>query len=263
MDISKVAGSGSRSRILRQDVSKHLATLPSQRNDGGLKLKEISSNQKIVAKRVGENSKVPSVTQQAEVDVTDLEEFRLRLNQEYCQLNVKLTILSFVVKAVSASINNFRLFNSYYISNSNEVVERQYCNIGFVVEVRGGLFVPTLFNTSSKGLVSLSQEISNRTKEARAGELSPRSVQDGCFTISSLGSWGTGFFSPIINMPQSGVLGISRLTIKPVWDGISFVPRLVMPMSLTYDHRLVNGAYAVRFINHVSRLLSDPKYIIL
>lgn len=263
MDINKVAGSGPRSRILKQDVLKHLAPSPHQRNDRSLQHKDIPPVQRRVAKRVEENDKVPSVTQQSDIDVTDLEEFRLNVNKELCNFNVHLTILSFVVKAISVSIRKFKLFNSYYDAASNKIVERQYCNIGFVVEALDSIVVPVLFNAFSRGLVSLSQEINKRTTEARAGGLGPLNVKDGCFTISSLGGLGGGFFNPIINMPQAGILGMSQLIIKPVWLGVAFAPRLIMPVSLTYDHRLINGAYAIRFINSVRMLLSDPKYIIL
>jgi pyruvate dehydrogenase E2 component (dihydrolipoamide acetyltransferase) len=204
---------------------------------------------------------IPHVTQNDDADVTDLEAFRKELNAEYAKQGVKVTMLAFLIKASIAALKKFPEFNSSL--DGEELVYKRYYNIGFAADTPGGLVVPVIKNADVKGIAQIAQETSELAARAREGKLSASDMQGGTFTISSLGSIGGTYFTPIINAPEVAILGACRAAMRPEWDGTQFVPRLMQPLSLSYDHRVIDGAAAARFTAYLANLLRDLRRALL
>jgi pyruvate dehydrogenase E2 component (dihydrolipoamide acetyltransferase) len=204
---------------------------------------------------------IPHVTNNDEADITELEALRVQLNKEQEKAGVKFTILAFAIKAVATTLKRFPSFNASLAGDN--LVFKQYCHIGFAADTPNGLVVPVIRDVDKKGLVEIAQEMTELSKAARDGRLKPDQMQGGCFTISSLGGIGGTSFTPIINAPEVAILGLSRSALKPVWDGTQFVPRLMMPISLSFDHRALDGAEAGRFNAHLASLLADCRRMLL
>ncbi len=204
---------------------------------------------------------IPHVTQNDEADITELEAWRKQLNQEQGPDGVKVTMVSFLVAASVATLKAFPTFNASL--DGEELVLRRYYNIGFAADTPDGLVVPVIKHADAIGLLEIAQELSELSGRARQGRLSPADISGGTFTISSLGGIGGTSFTPIINAPEVAILGVTRAVMRPVWDGSAFVPRLMLPLSLSYDHRVIDGAAAARFVVHLVRVLSDLRRILL
>lgn len=203
---------------------------------------------------------VPHVTQNDEADITELEAFRKAQSDES---GVKLTLLPFIMKAVGVVMKQYPEFNASLAPDGESLILKKYCNIGFAADTENGLVVPVVKGIWNKGIVQLAQECAELAKKARDGKLKPEEMKGGCFSISSLGGIGGAHFTPIVNAPEVAILGVSRAQMKPVWDGKGFVPRLLCPLSLSYDHRVIDGAYAARFIVALSKALGDLRRALL
>jgi pyruvate dehydrogenase E2 component (dihydrolipoamide acetyltransferase) len=204
---------------------------------------------------------IPHVTNNDEVDITDLEALRAQLNQENAKTGIKVTMLAFVIKAAVAALKKFPEFNASLDGDS--LIFKRYYHIGFADDTPNGLMVPVLKNADQKGVLQIAQESADLAQKARLGKLAVADMQGGCFSISSLGGIGGTHFTPIINAPEVAILGLSRSSLKPVWDGQQFQPRLMLPLSLSYDHRVIDGAAAARFNAYLAALLADLRRAIL
>jgi pyruvate dehydrogenase E2 component (dihydrolipoamide acetyltransferase) len=204
---------------------------------------------------------IPHVTQNDQTDITDLEAFRKRVNDEHSRDGVKLTMVSFLVVACVATLKEFPNFNSSL--DGDELILKRYYNIGFAADTPGGLVVPVIKNADQKGLLEIATELTELSGKARDGKLSSGDMSGSSFTISSLGGIGGTSFTPIINAPEVAILGVSRAAMKPVWNGSEFEPRLMLPLSLSYDHRVIDGAAAARFVVHLAGVLSDLRRALL
>jgi pyruvate dehydrogenase E2 component (dihydrolipoamide acetyltransferase) len=204
---------------------------------------------------------IPHVTNQEDADITDLEAFRVQLNKENEKSGNKLTMLAFLIKACVATLKRFPEFNSSF--DGDAIILKRYWHIGFAADTPNGLVVPVIRDADTKGIFELAKETAALAAKARDGKLSPGDMQGGTFSISSIGGIGGTSFTPIINAPEVAILGVCRAAIKPVWDGKSFAPRLVIPLSLSWDHRVVDGAGAARFNAHLAALLADFRRVLL
>src|SRR5438045_9525677 len=204
---------------------------------------------------------IPHVTQFDEADITDLEAFRVALNKENEKTGIKLTMLAFLIKASVAALRKFPDFNASI--DGENLVYKRYFNIGFAADTPNGLVVPVIKNADQKGVMQIAQEMAELSAKARDGKLGPADMQGGCFSISSLGGIGGTAFTPIINAPEVAILGVSRSGTKPVWNGKEFAPRLMLPLSLSYDHRVIDGASAARFTSYLAQLLTDMRRALL
>jgi pyruvate dehydrogenase E2 component (dihydrolipoamide acetyltransferase) len=206
---------------------------------------------------------IPHVTNNDEADITELEAFRVQTNaeNEKAKSGIKVTMLAFVIKAVVAALKKYPEFNASL--DGENLVYKHYYHIGFAADTPNGLMVPVLKDVDRKGILTISQEMSELAKKARDGKLGTADMQGGCFSISSLGGIGGTHFTPIINAPEVAILGLSRSAMKPVWDGTQFVPRLILPLSLSYDHRVIDGAAAARFNAYLGQVLADYRRILL
>ena len=204
---------------------------------------------------------IPAVTNHDDADITDLEAFRVQLNKENEKSGIKVTMLAFLIKACVAALKKFPDFNSSLDGDS--LVYKQYFHIGFAADTPNGLVVPVLKDADKKGIFQISQEMSELAKKARDGKLGPADMSGACFTISSLGGIGGRYFTPIINAPEVAILGVCKSQMEPVWDGKQFVPRLMLPLSLTWDHRVIDGAAAARFNVYLGQILADYRRILL
>ncbi len=283
VDVSKVSGSGPKSRILKEDIQNYVkqaiagggAASTSGRAGGGfadlglpawpkvdfakfgpVELKPLTRIQKISGPALTRNwVMIPHVTQFDEADITDLEAFRAKVNEENAKSGIKVTPLAFLMKAVIAALKKYPTLNSSL--DGDNLVLKQYWNIGFAADTPGGLVVPVIKNADQKGVVELAKESSELAAKAREGKLGPADMQGGTFTISSLGGIGGTAFTPIVNAPEVAILGVSKAAMKPVWNGREFTPRLMMPLSLSYDHRVVDGALGARFTAYLAQVVSD------
>jgi pyruvate dehydrogenase E2 component (dihydrolipoamide acetyltransferase) len=293
VDLSSVAGSGRKGRITREDVEQstrggaaapgappgapgatptapgavpglNLAPWPSPNFEkfGEVERVPRSRIQRISAPNLARNwVMIPHVTQHDEADITDLEAWRRQLNDEQAKSGTKVTMVSFLVVACVAALKEFPDFNASL--DGEELVRKRYYNIGFAADTPGGLVVPVIKDADTKGLLEIAQDLAELSGKAREGKLSPGEMAGSTFTISSLGGIGGTLFTPIINAPEVAILGVSRSAMKPVWDGADFVPRLMLPLSLSYDHRVIDGAAAARFVVHLGRVLSDLRRALL
>ena len=287
VDLTAVTGSGPKSRITQEDVQgfvkaalagKGAATASNMTLGGGLDLlpwpkvdftkfgavtpKPLSRIKKISGANLHRNwVMIPHVTNNDEANITDLETLRITLNKENEKSGVKVTMLAFLIKAVVAGLKKFPEFNASI--DGDQLILKQYFHIGFAADTPNGLVVPVIRDADKKGILELAQESSDLAKKARDGKLSPAEMQGGCFSISSLGGIGGTHFTPIINAPELAILGVSRSFMKPVWDGKQFGPQLTLPLSLSYDHRVIDGAAAARFNAYLCSLLADFRRIAL
>jgi pyruvate dehydrogenase E2 component (dihydrolipoamide acetyltransferase) len=204
---------------------------------------------------------IPHVTNNDEADITELEAFRVSTNKENEKSGIKVTMLAFVIKAAVAALKKFPEFNASL--DGDQLVYKRYFHIGFAADTPNGLVVPVLKDADQKGILQISQEMGELAKKAREGKLGVADMQGGCFSISSLGGIGGTHFTPIINAPEVAILGLSKSAMKPVWDGKQFAPRLSLPLSLSYDHRVIDGAAAARFNAYLGQLLADYRRIVL
>ncbi len=284
VDLSKVQGTGLKGRISVEDVQgftkKALAgAAPATAGAGIPQMPAVDFSQfgPIESKPLARIRKisaqylhrawlnVPHVTQNDEADITELEAFRKAQSEELSgkEGGIKLTLLPFIMKAVSVVMKQYPEFNSSLAPDGESLILKKYCNIGFAAETENGLVVPVVKDIWNKGIVQLAQDCAELAKRARDGKLKPDEMKGGCFSISSLGGIGGAHFTPIVNAPEVAILGVSRAQMKPVWDGKQFAPRLLCPLSLSYDHRVIDGAYAARFIVALSKALADLRRTLL
>jgi pyruvate dehydrogenase E2 component (dihydrolipoamide acetyltransferase) len=281
VDLSKVQGTGPKGRISAEDVQNFtkqaLASSPKSATVGGagippipavdfsqfgaIETKPLARIRKISAQYLHRAwLNIPHVTQNDEADITELEAFRKAQSEES---GIKLTLLPFIMKAVSVVMKQYPEFNASLAPDGESLILKKYCNIGFAADTENGLVVPVIKDIWNKGIVQLAQECAELAKKARDGKLKPDEMKGGCFSISSLGGIGGAHFTPIVNAPEVAILGVSRSQTKPVWDGKQFVPRLLCPLSLSYDHRVIDGAAAARFIVALSKSLADLRRTLL
>ena len=280
VDLTRVKGSGRKGRILREDVSGHVKTALSQPSGGGsalpvmpevdfaqfgeVEVQPLSRINKLSASYLHRNWLLaPHVTQMADADITDMEEFRRSLIAEGAGKGYKITPLAFFVKATVAALKQFPRFNSSLAADGESLILKRYFHIGVAVDTPNGLVVPVLRNADSKGLTDIARELSELGRVAREGQLRREDMSGGCFTLSSLGGIGGSHFTPIINLPEVAILGISRSEMRPHWDGKAFIPRLKLPLALSYDHRVIDGAEGARFIRFYTELLGDIRRLTL
>ena len=285
VDLAQVTGSERNGRITKQDVRAHVKRLldgggPARAAGGGLNLlpwpsvdfskfgevetRPLSKIRKISGANLARNwVMIPHVTQHDEADITDLEALRVQLNKEHEKTGIKFTMLAFIVKATVAALKKYPDFNASLDASGENLILKKYFHIGFAADTPNGLVVPVLKNADQKGLVEIAAESSELAKKARDGKLGPADMSGGCFSISSLGGIGGTAFTPIVNAPEVAILGVSKSSIKPVWDGKIFAPRLLLPLSLSYDHRVIDGAAAARFTAYLAQLLADMRRSLL
>lgn len=285
VNLGQVAGSGRKGRITPDDLKNFIKTtmqkvqngtigaggagldlLPWPKIDfsqfGETEVKELSRIKKISGQNLARNwAMIPHVTMQEDADMTDLESFRKQLNKEWERAGVKVSPLAFVILASVKALQQFPEFNSSL--DGDKLVLKKYFNIGFAADTPNGLVVPVIKNADKKGLKEISQELTELSQKARAGKLKPQEMQGACFTISSLGGIGGNGFTPIINAPEVAILGVCKSQIKPVWNGSEFAPRLMCPLSLSFDHRVIDGAAGMRFLVYLGSLLADFRRILL
>ena len=288
VDVARVSGSGPKGRILKEDiqgfVKQSLAGggAPALAHGGGglaelglpawpkvdfakfgpVERQARSRIQKISGPALARNwVMIPHVTQFDEADVTDLEAFRAKVNEENAKAGVKVTPLAFFIKAVVAALKKYPTVNSSL--DGDDLVLKNYWHIGFAADTPNGLVVPVVRDADQKGVIQIARETSELAAKAREGKLAPTDMQGGTFSISSLGGIGGTAFTPIINAPEVAILGVSRVQVKPVWDGKQFVPRQIVPLSLSYDHRVVDGALGARFVTYLSQVLADMRRVVL
>ena len=229
---------------------------------GPIERKDLSRIKKISGANLHRNwVMIPHVTSYEDADITELEALRVQLNKENEKAGIKFTMLAFVIKAAVAALKKFPEFNASL--DGDQLVLKNYWNIGFAADTPNGLVVPVLKNADQKGLVEISAEMAELSKKARDGKLGGADMQGGTFSISSLGGIGTTYFTPLINAPEVAILGLSRGAMKPVWDGKVFEPRLMLPLSLSYDHRVIDGAAGARFNAYLAQVLGDFRRVLL
>jgi pyruvate dehydrogenase E2 component (dihydrolipoamide acetyltransferase) len=204
---------------------------------------------------------IPHVTNNEVADITELETFRVTLNKEHEKQGVKFTLLAFLIKACVQGLKKFPEFNSSL--DGDNLVYKKYYNIGFAADTPNGLVVPVIKDADKKSVTEIAVEMTELAKNARDGKLKPTDMQGGCFSISSLGGIGGTTFTPIINAPEVAILGVSRSSMQPVWNGTEFVPRLMCPLSLSYDHRVIDGAAAARFNAYLAQVLADFRRVMI
>ncbi len=282
VDLGSVKGSGQKGRITAEDVKSFvkgvlqsgagaslgggLNLLPWPKVDfskfGEVEVKELSRIKKISGQNLSRNwVMIPHVTVNEEADMTELEEFRKALNKEWEKAGVKVSPLAFIIKASVTALKAFPEFNSSL--DGDNLVLKKYYNIGFAADTPNGLVVPVIKDVDKKGLKEISQELTELSKKAREGKLKPQEMQGACFTISSLGGIGGTGFTPIVNAPEVAILGVCKSQIKPVWNGKEFAPRLMCPLSLSFDHRVIDGAAGMRFTVFLANLLKDFRRVVL
>jgi pyruvate dehydrogenase E2 component (dihydrolipoamide acetyltransferase) len=229
---------------------------------GPIERKEMSRIKKISGANLLRNAvMIPAVTNHDDADITDLEAFRVSTNKENEKSGVKVTMLAFLIKACVAALKKFPEFNSSI--DGDALIYKQFWHIGFAADTPNGLMVPVIKDADKKGVLQISQEMGELAKKAREGKLSPAEMSGATFTISSLGGIGGRYFTPIINAPEVAILGVCKSTMEPVWDGKAFQPRLMLPLSLTWDHRVIDGAAAARFNVYLGQILSDFRRVLL
>ena len=284
VDLRAIRGSGSKGRILKSDVQqfiKNELTQPTQpiASDGreALPLPQVDFSKwgpieiqplSRIQKRSGPQLQqtwrnVPHVTHHEEVDVTDLENFRQSLKDEAKEKGLRVTLLPFLMKAVTAALAEFPRFNASLGPSQDELILKRYFHIGLAVDTTNGLVVPVIKNVDQKGIYQLASELTEISSRARDGKLRPEDLQGGCFSISSLGGIGGRGFTPIVNAPEVAILGASRTQTLPQWNGKEFEPRLMLPLDLSYDHRVIDGAAAARFLVLLKKQLEDARLLLL
>jgi len=281
VDLAKVRGSGAKGRITQDDVKSFVkralsaapaaaagAALPKVAEVdfgafGPVEVRPLGRIQKISAARLQASwVNIPHVTQHDEADITELEALRVSLKDRAASLGIKLTILAFVARACVRVISQFPNFNSSLDASGQNLVFKRYLHLGFAADTPNGLVVPVIRDANRKDIYELARELAEFAARARAGKLTAAEMQGGCFTISSLGGIGGTAFTPIINAPEVAILGVSRSQTRPVWKDGQFRPRLLLPLSLSYDHRVIDGAEAVRFVVALADALTHPESLV-
>jgi pyruvate dehydrogenase E2 component (dihydrolipoamide acetyltransferase) len=289
VDLARVVGSGQKGRITQEDVQNFVkgiiaggstAAAPVASTGGGMNLlpwpsldfSKFGATELLPLSRIKKLSgpnlhrnwvMIPHVTQFDEADISDLEEFRKSSNEALAKSGVKLTMLAFVIKASVAALKKFKAFNASLDAGGENLILKQYYNIGFAADTPNGLVVPVIKNADQKTLSQIALEMGELSAQARDGKLKPADMQGATFTISSLGGIGGTAFTPIINAPEVAILGLSKSSMKPVWDGKQFQPRLMLPLSLSYDHRVIDGAMAAKFTAYLADVLADLRKTML
>lgn len=286
VDIAQIKGSGEKGRVTKDDVQNFVKTALAQPRNasnaggnglqvldmpvfdfakfGAIETLPLSRIQKISGANLHRNwVTIPHVTQFDEADITEMEAFRKQLGVEYAKQNIKITPLAFMLKAVVAALQKFPKFNASLDAGGENLVLKQYFHIGVAVDTPDGLMVPVLRDVDKKGIVQLAQELAEISARAREKKITAADMQGGCFTISSLGGIGGTAFTPIINAPEVAILGVSRSSMKPVYQDGVFVPRLMLPLSVSYDHRVIDGAAAARFTSFLAMVLTDIRRLAL
>jgi pyruvate dehydrogenase E2 component (dihydrolipoamide acetyltransferase) len=292
VNLERVAGTGRKSRITKEDVQGYvkqalaggaapraaaaagggggagLNLLPWPQVDfakfGEVETKPLSRIKKISGANLARNwVMIPHVTQHDDADITDLEALRVALNKENEKAGIKVTMLAFLIKACVAALKKFPDFNASLDASGENLVLKKYFHIGFAADTPNGLVVPVLRDADRKGVLDIARETGELAAKARDGKLGPADMSGGCFSISSLGGIGGTAFTPIVNAPEVAILGVSKSAMKPVWDGKAFAPRLILPLSLSYDHRVIDGASAARFTAYLGQLLADMRRTLL
>ncbi|MDH0171577.1 dihydrolipoyllysine-residue acetyltransferase [Stenotrophomonas sp. GD04145] len=231
---------------------------------GETEVQPLSRIKKISGANLARNwAMIPHVTQFDQADITDLEALRVALNKENEKAGIKLTMLAFLIKASAAALKKFPEFNASLDASGENLTLKKYFNIGFAADTPNGLVVPVIRDVDRKGVVQIAQETGELAKKARDGKLGPADMSGGCFSISSLGGIGGTAFTPIVNAPEVAILGVSKSSIQPVWNGKEFAPKLLLPLSLSYDHRVIDGALAARFTTYLSQVLADMRRVLL
>ena len=282
VDIHKInTGSGRKSRILKEDVKNFVKKIMAEGASpvgsgipampavdfsqfGEIEEQQLSKIKKLTGKnlsRVWLN--LPMVTYHDEVDITEMEAFRNALNAEKSKDDIKITGLIFIIKALTAAMVQFPQFNASLSVDGEKLLLKKYFNMGIAVDTPNGLVVPVLLNVDRKGINELSVELAEKSNKARLGKLMPADMQGGCITISSLGGIGGTAFTPIVNAPEVAILGVTRAKMQPVWNGKEFIPRLMLPLDLTYDHRVIDGAEGARFMAALKQYLGDIRRLLL
>ena len=287
VDLGRVQGTGRKNRIVKEDIKGFvkqsmqsgggtsapasgtaLGVAPMPEVDfsqwGDIETVALSKINKLTGQFLHRNwVTIPHVTQYDEADITEMEAFRKQMGSELERDGVKITPLAFIMKAVVASLKAYPRFNSSLDAGKENLIQKNYYHIGVAVDTPDGLVVPVIRDADSKSLVEISQEIRELAIKARDKKLKPSDMQGGCFSISSLGGIGGTKFTPIINAPEVAILGVSRSKMQPVWNGNEFEPRLMVPLSLSYDHRVIDGAEGARFTTHLTKMLSDIRRLLL
>ncbi|MES9848495.1 MAG: 2-oxo acid dehydrogenase subunit E2, partial [Candidatus Thiodiazotropha sp.] len=285
VDLSLIKGSGPKDRILKEDIQRFIKRSLRQGEGAAASRSpfEMPVGPEVDYSRFGEVEAtalnrirkisgahlhrcwltVPHVTQFDEADITDLEAFRQTQKEAASRQSVRLTLMPFLMKAVAAALNQLPMFNAALSADGESLIYRKYIHIGVAVDTPNGLVVPVVRDVDQKGVFQLAAELMSVSEKARAGKLAPADMQGGCFSISSLGGIGGTAFTPIVNAPEVAILGVSRSSMRPVWDGETFQPRLMLPLSLSYDHRVIDGADGVRFTTYLSSLLGDIRHLLL
>ncbi|WP_306581232.1 2-oxo acid dehydrogenase subunit E2, partial [Dokdonella sp.] len=289
VDLAQVKGSERKGRISKEDVQNFVkAALAGGGGAGGaamavgnglnllpwpvvdfarfgeIETRPLPRIKKISGANLARNwAMIPHVTQFDAADVTELEALRVALNKENEKAGIKLTMLAFLIKAVVAALKRYPDFNSSLDASGENLTLKKYFHIGFAADTPNGLVVPVLKDADRKGVIELAQESAELARKARDGKLGPADMQGGCFSISSLGGIGGTAFTPIVNAPEVAILGVSKAALQPVWNGDKFKPRLMLPLSLSYDHRVIDGAAAARFTNFLAQALADMRRVLL
>ena len=286
VDLSRVKGSGPKDRVVKEDVQAYVKTElarprggegggglgfnlpPMQPVDfskfGPVTTQPLSRIKKLSGGFLHRNwVSIPHVTQHDEADITELEAFRKTQSEEAKKSGIKFTMLGFLMKAAVVALKQFPEFNASLSPDGESLVLKDYFHIGVAVDTPAGLVVPVIRDVDKKGLLEIARELGDLSLRMRNGKISPADLQGGCFSISSLGGIGGTFFTPIINAPEVAILGVGKAVMKPVWNGKEFVPRLMLPLSLSYDHRVIDGALGARFSTYLTTVLSDIRRLVL
>jgi len=278
VDLGKVDGTGRKGRIVKEDVKQYIKKVMKQGGGlgvapmpdidfsqwGKIETQPLSKINKLTGEFLHRNwVTVPHVTQFDEADITDLEKFRKSMVEEYKDKGFKVTLLAFLMKALVSAMKEYPRFNSSLDSTGENLILKNYFHIGIAVDTKDGLVVPVVRDVDRKSLVDIAAELGEISVKAREKKLTPSDMQGGCMTISSLGGIGGTKFTPIVNAPEVAILGVSRSKMQPVWNGEEFEPRLILPLSLSYDHRVIDGADGARFTTFLNRVLSDTRRLLL
>jgi pyruvate dehydrogenase E2 component (dihydrolipoamide acetyltransferase) len=281
VDLGRVSGSGRKGRITREDVQQYVKQALSQGGGGGglgvapmpeidfsqwgeIESRPLTKINKLTGQFLHRNwVTIPHVTQFDEADITELEAFRKTMAEEYKDKGIKITMLAFLMKAVVSGLKEYPRFNSSLDSSGENLIFKKYFNVGVAVDTPDGLVVPVVQDVDCKSLVDIATELGEISQKARDKKLKPSDMQGGSITISSLGGIGGTKFTPIVNAPEVAILGVSRHKMAPVWNGKEFEPRLMLPLALSYDHRVIDGADGARFTTFLSRVLSDARRLLM
>jgi pyruvate dehydrogenase E2 component (dihydrolipoamide acetyltransferase) len=280
ISLAGIAGTGRKGRITDEDLAGAIKAQSAGGGVGGLELASapevdfasfgpvetvaLSRIKKISGPALHRNwVSIPHVTQFGQADITDMEDFRQAQKDTAAQAGAKMTPVVLIIKALVASLKAFPHFNASLSGDGSSLIQKHYFHIGVAVDTPGGLVVPVLRDCDQKGLLQLAQELTELSGRARDGKLSGEEMKGGCMSISSLGGIGGTEFTPIINAPELAILGVSKAQVKPVWDGEAFEPRLMLPLSLSYDHRVIDGADAARFVTHLGHQLEDLRRLLM